>query len=54
MKVSRFNLSPDGKTVTLTVPGLKPVMQMRIAYDLKTAAGANLPGVVWNTIHHTD
>ena len=33
---------PDGKTVLLTIPDLKPVMQMKIGFDLATADDEDL------------
>ena len=44
-------LSEDGKTVFLEVPGLRPVMQMRIRYDLDAADGAPMRGEIHNSIH---
>lgn len=49
VEVEAADLSSDGKTVTLTIKDLKPVMQMKVTYNLKAADGAQ----VKNTIHHT-
>jgi hypothetical protein len=49
VEVDSASLSPDGKTVTLKVDNLRPVMQMRIQYNLKAADGAT----VKSAIHHT-
>lgn len=37
---SRAYLAPDGRSVFVAVPGLKPVMQLRVGWSLATAAGA--------------
>jgi hypothetical protein len=44
-------LSEDGKTVTLKIPDLKPVMQMKIQVNLKSAAGAPIKETIHNTIN---
>ena len=49
VEVQAATLSPDGKTVTLKIDGLRPVMQMKIAYTLKMADGT----AVRSAIHHT-
>ncbi len=51
VKVESAKLSPDGKTVTLEVPDLKPVMQMRIRGKLKSADGKRIPLEVYNTVN---
>jgi glucose/arabinose dehydrogenase/cytochrome c2 len=37
---SRAYVSPDGRAVFVGVPAMKPVMQMRVAWSIATAAGA--------------
>ncbi len=49
--VESATLSADGKSVFLKLKEVKPVMQMFIGYDVKTAAGATAKGTVYNTIH---
>jgi glucose/arabinose dehydrogenase len=49
VEVESASLSPDGKTVTLKIDNLRPVMQMKIQYNLKAADGAT----VKSAIHHT-
>ncbi len=49
VEVESAALSPDGKTVTLKIDKLRPVMQMKIAYTLKMADGT----AVRSAIHHT-
>ena len=44
-------LSEDGKTVTLKIDNLQPVMQMKIAYNLKAADGAKVQNAIYNTIN---
>jgi hypothetical protein len=41
----------DGRSVFLRVRGLRPVMQMKIVYDLRSAEGKPLTGTIYNTIH---
>lgn len=49
VEVQEAIVSPDGKTVTLKIDNLRPVMQMKIQYNLKAADGT----AVKNAIHHT-
>lgn len=49
--IDRIELSPDGRTITLEIPDLRPVMQMKIAYNLETATGDRLRNEIYNTIH---
>ncbi|HEX8296489.1 MAG TPA: DUF6797 domain-containing protein [Chthoniobacteraceae bacterium] len=49
--VKSVAIGTDERTVFLEIPELKPVMQMSIKYDLKSADGAELRGEVVNTIH---
>ena len=44
-------VSPDGKTVTLEIPGLKPVMQMMIRFKIRAADKTAISQEVWHTIH---
>ncbi len=50
--VESARLSADGKTVTLAIKDLKPVMQMRIRGKLKSADGKRIPLDVYSTINH--
>jgi hypothetical protein len=45
-------LSSDAKTITLHVPDLKPVMQLKIDLHLKSAAGAPVNHTLHATINH--
>jgi hypothetical protein len=49
--VRSVRLLDDDRTVFLEVVDLKPVMQMQIRYDLRTADGERVAGTVYNTIH---
>jgi len=49
--VKSAKLSADGKTVTLEIPGLKPVMQMGIKARVRSADGAPVSLDVFLTIH---
>jgi glucose/arabinose dehydrogenase len=51
VEVQSATLSSDGKTVTLKVDKLQPVMQMKIAYRLKAADGAKVQNAIYNTIN---
>ena len=51
VRVRSAKVSDDGKTVSLEIRGIKPVMQMKIQAALKAADGANLPVEVYNTIN---
>jgi hypothetical protein len=51
MEVESASLSPDGKTITLKVTDLKPVMQMKIAYQLKARDGAPVRSYIISTIN---
>jgi hypothetical protein len=48
--VTAAMLSPDGKTLTLTVE-VRPAMHTKVAYTVRTAAGKALKGAVYTTIH---
>lgn len=51
MEVDAATLSPDGKTVTLKIDNVQPVMQMKIQYNLKAADGAAVKSAIHNTIN---
>ena len=44
-------LSDDGRTVTLKIAGLRPVMQMKIQYSQKAKDGQPVKGEIYNTIN---
>lgn len=49
--VDGVKVSADGRSVFLEVADMKPCMQMRIRYRLRTAGGARLAGEIVNTVH---
>ncbi len=51
MEIKSARVSADRKSVFLEVPGLQPVMQMRIKMNIKTDAGAPLATEIGNTIN---
>jgi hypothetical protein len=51
VEITAATLSQDSKTVTLKIPSLKPVMQMKIQLDLKSADGQPIKHTIHNTIN---
>ena len=51
VEISAANVSPDGKAVTLEMPGLRPVTNMVIKYKIAAKDGAAMNGEINNTIH---
>ena len=51
VEVTASKLSADGKTVTLSVPWLQPVMQMEIKLRLRAADGAEIRTTIGSTIN---
>ena len=49
--VKSVTVSEDGKTVTLEIPTLAPVMQMMVQYNLKAADGTPLAQELYATIN---
>ena len=49
--VDSAKLRADGRTVFLEIPGLKPVMQLQVQYNLNAKEGASLRGKVYATIN---
>ena len=47
-------LLPDGKSVFLEMPGLRPVMQMEIKYNLQAADGKTMRSQLWLTLNRLD
>lgn len=50
VKIDKATLSADGKTVELAIPGLSPVMQFQLRYDVAAATGPSR-GALYLTIH---
>ena len=51
LKVTRVELSADGRTVTLYLDDLAPCMQMSLKYNLRSADGVEVSGRIVNTVH---
>jgi hypothetical protein len=51
VEIKSAKVSADGKTVTLEIPGLKPVQQMMIRFKIKAADQTPISQEVWHTIH---
>ncbi|WP_165232623.1 DUF6797 domain-containing protein [Aquisphaera insulae] len=51
LTIAAARLSPDGRTLILTMPDLRPTMGMELTYRLRSADGQALEGVIHNTIH---
>lgn len=54
VEIASASLSADGKTVTLKIPTLQPVMQMKIQLNLKSADGAPIKETIHNTINRLE
>ncbi|MDA0196086.1 MAG: hypothetical protein O2951_13755, partial [Bacteroidetes bacterium] len=52
LKISNVEVSTDGMTVKLTLPDIKPIDVMTIAYKVEDAEGNVFEGRVQNTIHN--
>jgi hypothetical protein len=51
VEVKRVTLSPDGKTATIELDKVIPVMQMNVKFNLKAADGSPLKSEIYNTIN---
>ena len=51
LEVSVAKVSPDGHSVTLTIPELVPAMQVQIKYTLKSKSGKEIKQSILSTIH---
>jgi len=51
LKVTRVELSADGRTAILHLADLAPCMQMSLKYNVRSADGTELSGRITNTIH---
>ncbi len=49
--ISQSQLLPDGKTIFLRIPDMKPAEQMSIRYKLKFADGSEVESEIVNTVH---
>lgn len=54
LQVTAARISPDRRSVELTVPGLQPTWCMEIRYSLRGSEGEPVNGMIHNTIHSTE
>ncbi len=52
VEVRSAKLSADGKTVTLAIPNIKPVMQMHLRFRIKAADGSAIAQEIYSTINY--
>ena len=52
LSVKQATVSPDGTTLELTIPEIKPTWGMEIRYALPSPEGQLVEGVIHNTIHN--
>ena len=50
-KITGAKLSPDKKSIMLTIEGHKPSQQFKLDYDLESAKGDEMIGTIHSTIH---
>lgn len=53
LEIEAIHLSPDKKSVFLEIQDLKPVMQMKIAFNIVAADGTPISHEIYNTINRT-
>jgi type 1 glutamine amidotransferase len=51
LEIQSAKLSPDRRSVFLSIAGLQPVMQMQIQYNVNAADGKAIRGDIYNTIN---
>ncbi len=51
LTIAGVNLSADKKTVTIELPDVKPVMQMKIKFKIKAADGSALDKEIFSTVN---
>ena len=51
VQIQSANLQPDGKTVVLTIPTLRPAMQFALRYNLETTKGEAIQNALYATIN---
>jgi glucose/arabinose dehydrogenase len=51
VEIKEIKLSPDGKTVSIELAKVRPVMQMNIKYNINAADGSAIKSEIFNTIH---
>jgi putative heme-binding domain-containing protein len=52
LTITAATLSPDARTVNLTIPDLKPTQGMKIEFSLRNPSGQPVEGAIHNTIHN--
>ena len=52
LAISSVQLEADDQTIMITIPDIKPVWQMEIAYGIKGKNGEEVKGIIQNTIHN--
>jgi hypothetical protein len=51
VQVTGVQVSDDGRQILVQIEDLKPVMQMRLGYDLRTEDGQRIRNAIYHTIH---
>ncbi len=51
VNVTSASVSDDGMEIFLEIPGMVPVMQMRISYDLRASDGTPMQQEMYNSVH---
>jgi hypothetical protein len=51
-EVRAAELAPDGRTVRLEIPALRPVMQFELRFNLETTEAVPAAGELYGTLHH--
>ena len=51
LDITSVRIAPDKKTVFLEIPDMKPVMQMKVKFNLKSADGAPVSQEIFSTVH---
>ncbi|MFI5455399.1 MAG: DUF6797 domain-containing protein [Isosphaerales bacterium] len=52
LRITAASLSADGRTVTLTLPEIRPTWGMAMNYRLRGSQGTPFDGTIHSTIHH--
>ena len=51
VEINELKLSADGKTVSIGLTQVRPVMQMNIKYNISAEDGTAIKSEIFNTIH---
>ena len=49
--ISAVHLGPDGKTLKIDLPEIRPFMQMKLQFRIRAEDGAAVAGEIYNTIN---